>query len=78
MSSEEARYPSLENRTAIVTGGASGIGAAIVRAFCGQGTKVGFLDLDENAAAELINELPEAALAFNKCDLRDISALQGM
>ena len=76
MDSNSAIYPSLQNRTAIVTGGASGIGAAIVRGFCNQGTRVGFLDLDETAAADLIAELPNAELAFHKCDLRDVTAVQ--
>ena len=43
---EFARYPSLEGKSVIVTGGASGIGAATVAAFAEQGAKVGFLDRD--------------------------------
>ena len=41
---EIAIYPSLENKTVIVTGGASGIGASIVENFLQQGSKVAFLD----------------------------------
>ena len=36
---------------AIIGGGASGIGADIVRAFAGQGAKVGFLDIQDDAGA---------------------------
>lgn len=70
-----ARYPDLEGRTILVTGGASGIGEAIVRAFAGQGAKVGFLDLDAAAGHALQAELGAGA-AFEAVDLRDIEALQ--
>ena len=49
---EFATYPSLKNRTAFVTGGASGIGADIVRAFAVQGSQVGFVDIDAFALRE--------------------------
>ena len=72
-----ARYPSLARRTVLVTGGASGIGAAIVEAFCQQGARVAFLDRDETAAAKLLDQLGtgEAPL-FLSCDLTDITALR--
>lgn len=71
-----AIYPSLRDRRVVVTGGASGIGAEIVRAFAGQGARVGFLDRDADAADALVTELGGAA-AFEPCDLRDIDALRG-
>ncbi|MEM8813142.1 MAG: SDR family oxidoreductase [Pseudomonadota bacterium] len=71
-----AIYPSLKDRSVLVTGGASGIGAAIVRAFAGQGAKVGFLDLDEEAAETLMADLPADQVGFARCDLRDVEALQ--
>jgi NAD(P)-dependent dehydrogenase (short-subunit alcohol dehydrogenase family) len=75
--SETARYPSLAGRTVLVTGGASGIGAAIVEHFLDQGAQVGFLDLNETAAAALLKRLPrDAPVRFEVCDLRDIAALQ--
>ena len=76
-----ARYPSLEGRTVIVTGGASGIGAQIVRGFHEQGAKVGFIDFDRDTAEALTAELDGAdgpgEVAFAHGDLRDIDALRG-
>ncbi|MGC9368171.1 MAG: SDR family NAD(P)-dependent oxidoreductase [Paracoccaceae bacterium] len=70
-----AIYPSLKGRTVFVTGGASGIGAEIVRAFDAQGARVGFLDLDADAAETLLEEL-DGDHAFAACDLREIDALK--
>lgn len=69
-----AIYPSLKSRAVVISGGASGIGAAMVRAFCEQGAKVGFLDFDRDAGAALAIETG-AEFAF--CDLRDVEALRG-
>jgi NAD(P)-dependent dehydrogenase (short-subunit alcohol dehydrogenase family) len=68
-----AIYPSLKDRAVIISGGASGIGAAMVRAFSEQGAKVGFIDFDAEAGASLASETG-AEFAF--CDLRDIDALR--
>lgn len=68
-----ATYPSLNGASVIITGGASGIGAGMVRAFAEQGAKVGFVDLDETAGAALA---AETGAAFAACDLRDIDALR--
>src|SRR5436190_10764106 len=75
MTNAFANYPSLAGKTIFVTGGASGIGAEIVRAFSAQGAKVGFVDLDRPASAALAGELG-GETACEICDLRDISALQ--
>src|SRR5437870_13388627 len=71
-----ARYPSLAQRTVLVTGGASGIGAAIVEAFCQQGSRVVFLDRDETAATAQVKRRGTAAPLCLSCDLTDIAALR--
>lgn len=73
-----ARYPSLEGATVLVTGGASGIGEAIVRAFAEQNAKVGFLDMDQERGQALTDELTKAGatVRFESVDLRDIEALK--
>jgi NAD(P)-dependent dehydrogenase (short-subunit alcohol dehydrogenase family) len=78
MTDNLANYPSLRQRTVLVTGGASGIGAAIVEAFSHQGSRVAFLDRDETAAAALVGRLGKGddAPLFLSCDLTDIAALR--
>jgi D-xylose 1-dehydrogenase len=74
-----AVYPSLEDRLVVVTGGASGIGAAIVEAFAMQGSQVVFLDVQNDAADRLIANLKTKTATtpiYRNCDLTDIEALQ--
>jgi NAD(P)-dependent dehydrogenase (short-subunit alcohol dehydrogenase family) len=74
-----AIYPSLEDRVVVVTGGASGIGEAIVEAFAGQKAQVVFLDVQDDAGEELVRRLGKAGLrvpVYLHCDLTDIDALQ--
>ncbi len=73
-----AIYPSLKDAVVYITGGASGIGAEIVRAFAAQGSRVGFVDLDAENGAALADELAAAGskIHFEACDLRDIGALE--
>jgi NAD(P)-dependent dehydrogenase (short-subunit alcohol dehydrogenase family) len=72
------RYGSLEGRTVIITGGASGIGASFVRAFVENGAKVAFLDQQRETGATLADSLGEGAARplFLPCDLADIAALR--
>ncbi len=73
-----AIYPSLKGAVAFVTGGASGIGEEIVRAFAGQGSQVGFIDIDAGRGQALAEELAGegGAVRFEHADLRDIAALR--
>jgi NAD(P)-dependent dehydrogenase (short-subunit alcohol dehydrogenase family) len=63
-----AAYPDLRNRSVVVTGGANGIGEAIVRAFHAQAAVVHFCDTDAAAGASLAEELGERVF-FSRVDL---------
>jgi NAD(P)-dependent dehydrogenase (short-subunit alcohol dehydrogenase family) len=67
-----ALYPSLRDKVAVVTGGASGIGEAMVRALSEQGSRVVFLDIGQSAAESLIADLPKNPPVFFFCDLTDV------
>ena len=72
-------YSGLAGRVVLITGGASGIGAAFVRAFAGQKARVAFLDIDAEAGEALVREVEgecETAPLFVPCDLLDIEALR--
>jgi D-xylose 1-dehydrogenase len=68
-------YGSLNGRAVLVTGGATGIGECVARAFHAQGAKVAILDHDSEAGRRLPRELGER-VRFEHCDVRDIQALQ--
>jgi NAD(P)-dependent dehydrogenase (short-subunit alcohol dehydrogenase family) len=73
------RYPSLQGTRVFVTGGGSGIGAAIVEAFVNQGARVAFVDVAEAASRALAERLATAGTPapwWRRCDVRDIAALQ--
>ena len=73
--STSATYPSLAGRVVMITGGASGIGAAMVEAFVEQGARVGFVDIDEASAAQLGKRLG-VDLWFRCVDVTDVPALK--
>ncbi len=68
-----AIYPSLTGKHVIVTGGASGIGAALVAAFAQQGATVTFLDILESEGRSLAKSLADATVppVFRRCDLEE-------
>ena len=51
------RYKSLEDKVVLISGGASGIGEAFVRAFADNGARVAFLDLQQEAGTALAGDL---------------------
>ncbi|MGY4827170.1 SDR family NAD(P)-dependent oxidoreductase [Sphaerotilaceae bacterium SBD11-9] len=74
-----ATFPSLRGRAVFVTGGATGIGAAIVSAFAAQGARVAFIDVAESASEALSRQVAEQghpAPWWRTCDVRDVGALQ--
>lgn len=75
-----ANYPSLSGRVVFVTGGASGIGADIVRAYAGTGAKVAFVDIQQEVGEALADELAgsEHKPLFLACDLADVAATQAV
>jgi D-xylose 1-dehydrogenase len=74
-----ARYPSLRGRKVFITGGATGIGSAVVAAFARQGACVGFVDVAAQAAEGLSQQLAEEGHAkpwWRAVDVKDIASLQ--
>jgi 3-hydroxybutyrate dehydrogenase len=65
----------LSGRTAVVTGGASGIGRACARRLAAAGAGVVILDLNEEAATEVAGEIGGRAVG---ADLSDLDAIDGL
>ncbi len=59
----------LNNRVAVVTGGAQGFGLAITARFIEAGAKVIIWDIDENAAKEAINKVKSEHLSYQIVDV---------
>ncbi len=66
----------IAGKTAIVTGGASGLGEGTVRAYLDKGAKVAIFDLNTERGAALIEELGAERLAFFEGDVTDEDAVQ--
>ncbi|MER8544568.1 SDR family oxidoreductase [Mesorhizobium sp. M1169] len=79
MSVQFATYPSLTDRVVLISGGASGIGADMVRAFVANGARIAFLDVQDEPAEALVRELAGAAgqaPLYLHCDVTDVDALK--
>lgn len=68
----------LHQKTAIVTGGGSGIGRAISETFANAGAAVAIFDLDEAAATETVAAIAAAGgkAAFFRCDVSDSASVK--
>ena len=64
----------LEGRIALVTGGASGIGAATARRLAAEGARVAVADIDESGAAAVASEIDGAAIAMDVSDAASAAA----
>lgn len=72
-----ARYPSLADRVAFVSGGASGLGAEFVSQLAAQGARVAFVDVDHDRGRDLERRITASGgvARFAECDVRDVPAL---
>ena len=76
-----ATYPSLRDRVVFISGGSSGIGAELVRAFSQQGAKVAFCGTKVDGGQAVIDEVSAAgrfAPWYAACDVRDVVAYQAL
>jgi D-xylose 1-dehydrogenase len=76
-----ASYPSLRDRVVFISGGSSGIGAELVRAFAQQGARVAFCGTRPDGGRGLIDEITAAghpAPWYAACDVRDVAAYQAL
>jgi NAD(P)-dependent dehydrogenase (short-subunit alcohol dehydrogenase family) len=69
------QYGSLQDRSVVITGGASGIGEEMVRAFAAQGARASFIDIAQEPGNALANA---TGATFHACDVTDIQALRAV
>jgi D-xylose 1-dehydrogenase len=76
-----AHYPSLKDRVVFISGGSSGIGAELVRAFAAQGSRVAFCGTKPDGGQALIDEIVAAGRPrpwYGAVDVRDAPAYQAL
>lgn len=71
---------SLKNKTALITGGGSGIGAAISTLFASQGARVVIIDVDETGALKTVSAITAAGgnATFRQCNISNQLLVQQM
>ena len=72
-------FPDLKDAAVLITGGGSGIGAALTEGFAAQGAKVAFVDIAEEPSRALVERLAGTSRhkpLFIAADLRDLDALK--
>ncbi len=72
-----AIYPDLDGKCVVISGGGTGIGAEMVKAYAQQGARVFFFDIAEQASQELAQSLQEVPYppVFVPCDLVSLDAI---
>ena len=71
----KVQYFDLKDKRALVSGGASGIGASIVEHLCEQGVEVYFFDIDKKGAEKLISKIKKKKQkipTFQFCNIKNI------
>ena len=74
-----AKFPDLEGASVLITGGGSGIGAALTEGFVRQGCKVAFIDIADEPSLALCDRVEKSAgmrPLYLNADLRDIDTLR--
>jgi len=61
----------MNDRVALITGAASGIGAEVARTYARAGATLALVDIDEAAAQSVLEELGSDRNRFFRCDLED-------